>query len=78
MDEQEEAVNFTQVPVKEQGNKKCIAAKEKELAVFEEFSVDEEMEDKGQEALSSRWVLTDKSMAPEKVKARLMVRCFKE
>ena len=46
--------------------------------MFEEFSVDEEMEDKGQEALSSRWVLTDKSMAVEKVKARLMVRCFKE
>ena len=37
------------------------------------------MQDRGQEALSSRWILTDKSTEKEKkVKARLVARGFEE
>lgn len=78
MDKQKEVVNFMLIPVIEQGNKKCIAAKEEKLAPFDKFGLYEEAEDKGQEALSSRWVLMDKLMADKKVKARLVVRGFKE
>ena len=51
----------------------------KELEAFEKFDVYEEVEDTGQERLSSRWVLTDKSTGEEKrVKARLVCRGFEE
>ena len=77
--EQEEEVNFTLIPVKEHGREECIIAKNKELAAFDEFNVYEEVQDRGQEALSSRWVLTDKSTKEEKkIKARLVVRGFEE
>ena len=78
-EEQEEEANVTLIPVKDHGKEECVAAKKKELAAFDEFGVYEEVEDKGQDALSSRWVLTDKSTAEEtKVKARLVARGFEE
>ena len=40
---------------------------------------DEEVGDRGQDALSSRWIMTDKSTETEKkVKARLLARGFEE
>ena len=78
-EEQEEEVNVTLIPVKEHGREECVAAKKKELAAFDEFGVYEEVEDKGQDALSCRWILTDKSTEEEKkVKARLVARGFEE
>ena len=51
----------------------------KELEAFKNFGVYEEVKDDGQERLSSRWVMTDKSMETErKVKARLVCRGFEE
>ena len=77
--EQEEEVNMTLIPVKEHGRKECVEAKNKELASLDELGVYEEVDEKGQEALSSRWVLTDKTMEEEqKVKARLVARGFEE
>ena len=51
----------------------------KELEAFKNFGVYEEVKDDGQERLSSRWVMTDKSTETErKVKARLVCRGFEE
>ena len=51
----------------------------KELDAFNEFGVYEEVEDREQDALSSRWIMTDKFTEKEKkVKARLVARGFKE
>ena len=80
-DEEEswEDANVVMIPVKDHGKEECIKAKEKELKAFEDFAVYEEVEDKGQERLSSRWILTDKStMEERKVKARLVCRGFEE
>ena len=80
-DEEEswEDANVVMIPVKDHGKEECIKAKEKELKAFEDFAVYEEVEDKGQERLSSRWILTDKStMEERKVKARLVYRGFEE
>ena len=78
-EEKEEEVNFTLTPIKDHGKEECVAAKKKELATFDDFGVYEEVEDKGRDALSSRWILTDKSTEEEKkVKARLVARGFEE
>ena len=78
-DNNEEEVNLTTIPSKNQGTQECIDAKTRELKAFDEFNVYEEVEDHGQDRLSSRWVLTDKSTNKEiKVKARLVCRGFEE
>ena len=57
----------------------CVKSKEKELKAFKKFQVYEEVTDYGQEKLSSRWVMTDKSNGKRtKVKARLVCRGFEE
>ena len=67
------------IPTKEHGSEECVAAKTRELEAFKKFGVYEEVKDEGQERLSSRWVLTDKSTKTErKVKARLVCRGFEE
>ena len=74
----EEEVNIAVIPVKEHSKPECIEAK-KELEVFNKFGAYVETQDRGQERLSSRWVLTDKSTNEEKrVKARLVCRGFEE
>ena len=53
--------------------------KNRELDSFDKFSVYEEVEDRGQDALSSRWIMTYKSTETEnKVKAWLVARGFEE
>ena len=67
------------IPAKEHHKPECVAAKARELEAFKDFEVYREVEDKGQERLSSRWVLTDKSTSEvKKVKARLVCRGFEE
>ena len=62
----EEESLFAIIPEKDHGKPECIEAKQKELDSFKEFQVYDEVKDCGQERLSSRWVLTDKSTPLEK------------
>jgi hypothetical protein len=78
-DGQEEEAMVALIPTKEHGTMECVMAKMRELEAFKEFEVYEEVKDEGQERLSSRWIMTDKSTAEEKkVKARLVCRGFEE
>ena len=60
-------------------DRKVIEAKEKELKSWKENDVYEEVEDMGQKAISTRWIVTEKVKGGEKVcKARLVARGFEE
>ena len=55
------------------------SAKEKEIARLKEFQVYEEVKDQGQNAISTRWVMTSKGdNGKEVVKGRLVARGFEE
>jgi len=56
-------------------DEKTLQAKESELEKLREFDTYEEVEDCGQKALSTRWVVTEKD---GQVRARLVVRGFEE
>ena len=78
-EEEVEEANIALIPAKDHSRQECVEAKQKDLKAFEDFEVYTEVEDKGQERLSSRWILTDKSTPQEvKVKARLVCRGFEE
>ena len=49
-----EEASIALIPVKEHGREECVEAKQKELKAFEDFEVYTEVEDQGQERLSSR------------------------
>lgn len=56
-----------------------LEAKEKELESWRENNVYEEVEDTGQKAISTRWIVTEKLKGGEKIcKARLVARGFEE
>ena len=75
--EQEEEAMIGMIPAKEQRTPECEEAKRRELEAFRQFKVYEEVKDVGQERLSSRWIVTDKSTPTEKkIKARLVCRGF--
>ena len=60
-------------------NKNVVEAKEKELQSWRENSVFEEVEDMGQKAISTRWIVTEKVKGGENIcKARLVARGFEE
>ena len=60
-------------------NKNVVKAKEKELQSWRENSVFEEVEDMGQKAISTRWIVTEKVKGGENIcKARLVARGFEE
>ena len=60
-------------------NNKVLEAKEKELQSWKENNVYEEVEDVGQRAISTRWIVTEKVKEGEKIcKARLVARGFEE
>ena len=60
-------------------DKNVIEAKEKELQSWKENNVYEEVENVGQKAISTRWIVTEKIRGGEKVcKARLVARGFEE
>ena len=68
-----EKVNVVTIPKKDHRLNVCIKAKEKELKAFKKFQIYKEVTDYGQEKLSSRWVMTDKSNGKRtKLKARLL------
>ena len=60
-------------------NQVVLEAKEKELQSWRENNVYEEVEDNGQRAISTRWIVTEKLKGGEKIcKARLVARGFEE
>ena len=60
-------------------DKSVIEAKEKELQSWRENDVYEEVEDIGQRAISTRWIVTEKVKEGKKIcKARLVARGFEE
>ena len=74
-----ETVLFAQVPVNQHKKSGVNLAKERELQNLKNFSIYSEVEDEGQQTLSTRWVITEK-LINDKVeyKARLVVRGFEE
>ena len=60
-------------------NQYVLEAKAKELQSWRENDVFEEVEDMGQKAISTRWIVTEKLKGEEKIcKARLVARGFEE
>ena len=60
-------------------DKRVVEAKEKELQSWRENDVYEEVEDVGQRAISTRWIVTEKVKEGKKIcKARLVARGFEE
>uniref|UniRef100_A0A7M5XEQ1 Integrase catalytic domain-containing protein n=1 Tax=Clytia hemisphaerica TaxID=252671 RepID=A0A7M5XEQ1_9CNID len=60
-------------------NPQVLAAKQKELEKWIEYNVYEEVDNEGQETVSTRWVITEKSdKDTNTVKARLVARGFEE
>ena len=74
-----ETVYFAQVPVDQHNKPGVNLTKERELQNWKNFSVYSEVEDEGQQTLSTRWVIT-KKLINDKVeyKARLVVGGFEE
>ena len=57
------AVYTVEIPTKEQNTPECNEAKHKEIENLVKFDVFEEVDDVGQERISSRWVVTQKEKA---------------
>ena len=75
------AVYAVEVPVAEHKKAEVIEAKEKELENLIKYEVFEEVEDVGQERISSRWVITKKEKADgqkTEYKGRLVTQGFQE
>ena len=71
------AVYAVEVPVADHKKVEVIEAKEKELENLTKYGVFEEVEDNGQERISSRWVITKKEKADGQktdYKGRLVAR----
>ena len=76
---QNEEVNVTSIPYSEHNSPKVRNAKEKELENWKSFDVYTEVPDIGQKTISTWWVVTKKDICDqESIKARLVVRGFKE
>ena len=74
-------VYAVEVPVAEHKKPEVMEAKEKELENLAKYEVFEEVEDAGQERISSRWVITRKERADgqkTEYKGRLVARGFQE
>lgn len=75
----EENINEIYISSSKENEVSVIKAKKLELDNWKNFNVYEEVEDKGQSALSVRWVCTQKPIeGEEKIKARLVARGFEE
>ena len=75
------AVYSVEVPVKEHKSSDVIEAKKKELENLFKYGVFEEIDDEGQDTISSRWVITRKEKADgqkTECKGRLVARGFQE
>ena len=68
-------VYIVSIPKSEHKSNECRQAKEVELNKLKNFEVYKEVEDKGQPAISTRWILWRKK---DEVRARLVARGFEE
>ena len=75
-----EESNVVFVPMNHHGQPEVVKAKQQELQNWSNFEVYTEVPDRGQRTLSTRWVVTEKSLPDghKGVKARLVVRGFEE
>merc|ERR1712030_121308 len=74
-------VYAVEVPVSEHKAPEVVEAKERELENLNKYEVFEEIEDCGQERITSRWVITKKERADGQkadYKGRLVTRGFQE
>lgn len=81
MDTADSSVYAIELGVKEHKRPDVVSAKQKQLQDLVTFSTYEEIEDKGQTVIGSRWVITEKQVHDSqkvKVKARLVIRGFQE
>ena len=79
VEELDEVTFITLIPSKEHWKPECVAAKDKELKKWVEFDAVEEVQDRGQDTVSHRWVLVEKVIEGQLgVKARLCARGFEE
>ena len=72
----EAEVLHNEVKETEANKSECEEAKEKELMNFQEYNVYDEVEDKGQQVLGTRFVLTKKEDGS--IKARFVIKGFQE
>ena len=56
----ENSIYGVEVPVKDHRKPEVIEAKEKEIQNLETYEIFEEVDDKGQETIESRWIITEK------------------
>ena len=72
--------NIVFIPVSRHGEPEVIAAKEAELENWKATEAVDTVDDTGQKLISTRWVVTEKEIAPGqfKPKAKLVVRGFEE
>ena len=76
----EEEIAIVYIPKERHLDPEVVEAKRNELKNGKDFEVIDEIEDKGQKRISTRWVIVEKVYQDGKkgVKARLVVRGFKE
>ena len=75
------AIYRVEIPVSEHGTLEVKEAKATEIDNLMDYDVFEEVEVKGQETISSRWIVTAKEKhdgQKKKTKARLVARGFQE
>ena len=75
------AIYTVEIHVSEHGTSEVKEAKAKEISNLMDYDVFEEVKDKGQETISSRWIVTAKEKhdgQKKKTKARLVARGFQE
>ena len=75
------SIYTVELPVSEHGRPEVKEAKMAEVNNLLDYDVFEEVEDKGQETIGSRWVVTAKEKhdgQKQKTKARLVARGFQE
>ena len=74
-----EEANIVTIPKSRHSEDIVMKAKEREMQNWIDFEVMDEVEDKGQKTISTRWVVTEKEIDGRKdAKARLVVRGFEE
>ena len=75
------AVFAVKIPVREHKKPEVLEAKDRELENLAKYEVFEEVEDTGQEAIESRWVITKKEKSDGQkcaYKGRLVAKGFQE
>lgn len=75
----EESANVVFIPTHRHDEPEVVKAKDKELQAWLDFNVFDRVEDVGQPSISTRWVITEKSIDGKVgAKARLVARGFEE